>query len=182
MSSWSRTGSSPIWFALATTSVGARSSFGADSGPAASFSLSSASGPTTRKRHGFVRLWLGAQRASSNSSSSVSRSTASRVYALCVRRGRVACSTSMADLTLAGEVRDADRKPAAPDEAHRHSEQRAQLGRASEGAVAAAPPLPLDHTLADAATVARVQHSDHYEQGPGRQQQRRHAACDRTEP
>ena len=32
-------------------------------------------GPSTRKRHGFVRWWLGAQRASSNSSSSVAGST-----------------------------------------------------------------------------------------------------------
>src|SRR3954468_23543659 len=101
MSSWSRTGSSPICVALATTRVGARSSFGADSGPAAPFSFSSARGPTTRKRHGFVRLWLGAQRASSNSSSSVARSTGSLVYALWVRRVRIACSTSMGDLTLA---------------------------------------------------------------------------------
>ena len=43
--------------------------------PAAAFSRSSASGPSTRNRHGLVRLWLGAQRASSNSSSSVSRGT-----------------------------------------------------------------------------------------------------------
>ena len=34
-------------------------------------------GPMTRKRQGSVRLWFGAQRASSNSSSSVSRSTGS---------------------------------------------------------------------------------------------------------
>src|SRR4051794_34496886 len=92
MSSWSLTGSSPICIALATTRVGARSSLGADSGPAARFSRSSASGPTTRKRHGLVRLWFGAQRASSNSSSSVSRSSGSGVYALWVRRVRMASS------------------------------------------------------------------------------------------
>ena len=40
-------------------------------GPAASLSRSSACGPITRKRQGLVRLWLGAQRASSSSSSSV---------------------------------------------------------------------------------------------------------------
>src|SRR3982750_4565785 len=106
MSSWSRTGSSPICVALATTSVGARSSFGADSGPAACFSFSSARGPTTRKRHGLVRLWLGAQRASSNSSSSIARSTGSLVYALCVRRGGVGGADGVfdfhgLDLTLA---------------------------------------------------------------------------------
>ena len=61
----------------AATSVGARSSLTAASGPAAALSRSSASGPSTRKRHGFVRLWLGAQRASSNSASSVARSTGS---------------------------------------------------------------------------------------------------------
>ena len=49
-----------------TTSVGARSSFDLDSGPAASFSRSSARGPTTLNRQGFVRWWLGAHRASSN--------------------------------------------------------------------------------------------------------------------
>ena len=35
-------------------------------------------GPSTRNRHGLVRWWLGAQRASSSSSSSVSRGTGSR--------------------------------------------------------------------------------------------------------
>ena len=39
-----------------TTRVGARSSLGAASGPAASFSRSSASGPITRKRHGFGQV------------------------------------------------------------------------------------------------------------------------------
>ena len=61
----------------AATSVGARSSLAAASGPAASFSAASDCGPSTRKRQGFVRLWLGAQRASSKSSSSVARSTGS---------------------------------------------------------------------------------------------------------
>src|SRR4051794_32660699 len=100
MSSWSLTGSSPIWIADATTSVGARSSLGADSGPAAAFSRSSASGPTTRKRHGLVRWWFGAQRASSNSSSSVSRSTGAVPKTLCVRRVRVASSTSTRALVV----------------------------------------------------------------------------------
>src|SRR5215212_1896524 len=78
----------------AVTSVGARSSFAAPSGPAAAFSLSSASGPSTRKRQGFVTLWLGAQQASSSSSSSVAGSTGSWPKALCVRRPLIASSTS----------------------------------------------------------------------------------------
>ena len=45
------------------TSVGARSSLAAASAPAASLSRASAAGPRTRKRHGLVRWWLGAQRA-----------------------------------------------------------------------------------------------------------------------
>ncbi len=57
----------------ATIRVGARSSFAAPSGPAADFSRSSASGPTTRKRQGAVRWWLGAQRARSRSCSRSSR-------------------------------------------------------------------------------------------------------------
>ena len=62
----------------AATSVGARSSLAAASGPGRLPSaLASDCGPSTRKRHGFVRLWLGAQRASSKSSSSVARSTGS---------------------------------------------------------------------------------------------------------
>src|SRR5215210_4165486 len=85
---------SPLSTTDATTSVGARLSFAAASSPAASLSRASDSGPTTRKRHGFVRLWLGAQRASSNSSSSVSRGTGSDPYALCVRRVLMASSTS----------------------------------------------------------------------------------------
>src|SRR3954452_5542121 len=80
-----------------TTSVGARSSFPAASGPAADFRRSSVPGPITRKRHGVVRLWLGAHRASSNSSSSTARSTGSGLNALCVRRVRIAVSTSIAD-------------------------------------------------------------------------------------
>ena len=66
----------------AATSVGARSSLAAASGPAACLRAASARGPSTRKRHGFVRLWLGAQRASSNRASSVARSTGSGSYAL----------------------------------------------------------------------------------------------------
>ena len=62
---------SPVSAQEQTTSVGARSSFEADSGPAASLRRSSASGPITRKRQGLVRLWLGAQRARSSISSSV---------------------------------------------------------------------------------------------------------------
>src|SRR4051812_46331229 len=85
---------SPVWTAEATTSVGARSSFGALSGPAASLSAANAAGPTTRKRHGSVRLCAGAQRASSNRSSSVSRGTGSRRKAFCVRLVRIACSSS----------------------------------------------------------------------------------------
>ena len=99
-------------FTEQTTRVGARSSFAAAtrasspgsapagafrtaSSPAASFSRSRARGPTTRNRQGFVRLWLGAQRASSSSSSSVSRSTGRGSNALTVRRERIASSVSM---------------------------------------------------------------------------------------
>ena len=71
-SSSSCTGS-PLSAQETTTRVGARSSFAAPSGPAASFSRPSAPGPTTRKRQGAVRWWLGAQRASSSSSSISSR-------------------------------------------------------------------------------------------------------------
>ena len=56
---------------------------------------SSAPGPRTRKRHGLVRWWLGAHRASSNSSSSSSRPTGSGANTLWVRRVRIASSTSM---------------------------------------------------------------------------------------
>src|SRR5215210_2321816 len=94
-SSSSRTGSAPVWVTDTATSVGARSSFDAASAPAASLRRASAFGPTTRKRHGFVRLWFGAQRASSNSSSSVARPTGSEPYALCVRRLRIASSSSI---------------------------------------------------------------------------------------
>ena len=76
-SSRSCTGS-PVWRAETTTSVGARSSLRADPGFAASatrFSRSSAAGPMTRNRQGFVRWWFGAQRARSSSSSSVAAST-----------------------------------------------------------------------------------------------------------
>ena len=79
----------------AATSVGARSSFAAASGPAAALSAASASGPSTRNRHGFVRLWFGAQRASSNSSSSVARSTGAGAYALWVRRERISVGRSI---------------------------------------------------------------------------------------
>src|SRR5205823_7928948 len=60
---------SPLRTQEASTSVGARSSLGASGGPAALFRRKSVSGPSTRKRHGFVRWWFGAQRASSSSSS-----------------------------------------------------------------------------------------------------------------
>src|SRR3954463_8054435 len=78
----------------AATRVGARSSLAAASAPAACLSRPSAPGPTTRKRHGFVRLWFGAQRASSNSSSRMALSTGAFVYALWVRRVRIASSVS----------------------------------------------------------------------------------------
>ena len=74
-SSSSCTGSSGLVLAVTAISVGARSSFAAASGPAAVLSPSSASRPSTRNRHGFVRWWFGAQRASSSSSSSSSRGT-----------------------------------------------------------------------------------------------------------
>src|SRR4051812_3374317 len=95
-SSWT---GSPVFAAETTTNVGARSSLGALSGPAASLSAVSASGPTTRKRHGFVRLCDGAQRASSNSSSSVSRGTGSGRKALNVLRVRIASSSSIDTVT-----------------------------------------------------------------------------------
>src|ERR687890_554902 len=98
-SSSSRTASSPVCVTETATSVGARSSFAAASGPAASLRRASAFGPTTRKRHGFVRLWFGAQRASSNSSSRVARSTGSGPYALWVRRPRVA-AVRVADVAV----------------------------------------------------------------------------------
>src|SRR4051812_24039446 len=46
----------------------------------------------TRKRHGFVRWWFGAQRASSSSSSSVSAGTGAGPNDLCVRRERISSS------------------------------------------------------------------------------------------
>src|SRR5215218_8926282 len=101
MSSSSCTGS-PVWIVEATTSVGARFSLAADSGPAAVFSRSSESGPTTRKRQGLVSSWLGAQRASSSRSSSSSRGTGSGPYTLCVRRLRIASSRST-PLNLGGD-------------------------------------------------------------------------------
>ena len=71
-------------------SVGARSSLAAASGPAASFRRASDSGPSTRKRQGFVMWWFGAQRASSKSSSSVARGTGSAPVGL-VRAPRADC-------------------------------------------------------------------------------------------
>ena len=59
-------------------------------------SAASDSGPSTRKRHGLVRWWFGAQRPSSSSSSSSGRETGSWANALCVRRLRMASSSSMA--------------------------------------------------------------------------------------
>src|SRR5204863_4277034 len=64
------------------------------SAPAATFKRSSACGPSTRKRHGLVRLWFGAQPARSSSSSSTSRDSGSGLNALWVRRVRIAVSTS----------------------------------------------------------------------------------------
>ena len=78
---------------VATISVGARSSLAAASGPAASFSAASASGPSTRKRQGLVRLWFGAQRASSNSSSSVAPTGSARRPCACGARGSARRST-----------------------------------------------------------------------------------------
>ena len=51
---------SPVSAAVASTSVGARSSFWASFPPAARFSASSVSGPRTRKRHGWLRWCVGA--------------------------------------------------------------------------------------------------------------------------
>ena len=91
MSSSSLIGSSsPLSAADATISVGARSSFSACSAPAASFRRSSERGPRTRKRHGLVSPWFGAQRASSRVSASVRPSTGSRPKTFCVRRVRIA--------------------------------------------------------------------------------------------
>src|SRR6476659_3362162 len=97
-SSWA---SSPVWTTEHATSVGARSSLAAPSG-CACFSASSDRGPSTRNRHGFVRWWLGAQRASSNSWSSCSRGTGSGRYTLCVRRVRIASSTFTAAVPGSG--------------------------------------------------------------------------------
>src|SRR6266542_1517440 len=85
----------------ARTSVGARSSFGASTGPAAALSRARVSGPTTRKRHGFVRWWFGAQRASSSRSSSVSRETGTGPNDLCVRRERISSARLSTPRTLA---------------------------------------------------------------------------------
>ena len=77
-------------------SVGARSSFEPLPGLASSatrLSAARASGPRTRKRHGSVRWWFGAQRASSKSSSSTSSGTGSGPNALCVRRVRIRSSS-----------------------------------------------------------------------------------------
>ena len=57
--------SSPVSRALATTSVGARPSFEASFAAPAATSFANVSGPSTRKRHGSVRWWFGAKRASS---------------------------------------------------------------------------------------------------------------------
>src|SRR3954453_3520802 len=97
---------SPVMRAVTTTSVGARSSLPDVPGLACSsscLSRSRAFGPTTRNRHGLVRWWLGAQRASSNKSSSVWRSTGSGRYALWVRRLRMASSTCIGQERV-GEV------------------------------------------------------------------------------
>src|SRR5690348_5414504 len=95
--------SSPVWTTEQTTSVGARSSLAAPSG-CACFSPSSDRGPSTRNRHGLVRWWFGAQRASSNSWSSCSRGTGSGRYTLCVRRVRIASSTFTAAVRGSGRA------------------------------------------------------------------------------
>src|SRR4029453_18715697 len=77
------------------TRVGARSSLPAASGPAASLRRSNAPGPSTRKRHGFVRGWLGAQRARARSSSRVAGSPGPAPYALCLRLEGIASSISI---------------------------------------------------------------------------------------
>ena len=77
------------------------SSFGASAGPAASFSRANVSGPRMRNRHGFVRWWFGAQRASSSSSSSVSAGTGSEPNDLCVRRERIRSTNASMRRTLA---------------------------------------------------------------------------------
>ena len=59
------------------TSVGARSSLPRRLGPGRLLEPLQRPGPRTRKRHGLVRWWLGAQRARSSSSASVARSTGS---------------------------------------------------------------------------------------------------------
>src|SRR6185437_7286793 len=51
-------------------------------------------GPSRRKRHGFVSLWLGAHRARSTSSRTTASGTGSDPYCLCVLRARIASSTS----------------------------------------------------------------------------------------
>src|SRR6476646_6787078 len=93
--------SSPLWTTEQATSVGARSSLAAPSG-CACFNASSDLGPSTRNRHGLVRWWLGAQRASSNSWSSCSRGTGSGRYTLCVRRVWIASSTFTAAVRGSG--------------------------------------------------------------------------------
>src|SRR5438094_7191045 len=100
-SSRSCTGS-PSGSTVTAMRVGARSSLRPEPGSTASaarFRRSSACGPSTRNRQGFVRWWLGAQRASSKSSSRMARSSGSGRYALCVRRVRMACSRSMSSFS-----------------------------------------------------------------------------------
>ena len=82
--------------------------------PAAT-SRSNVSGPSTRKRHGSVRWWFGAQRASSRSSSIVSRSTGSGSKALCVRRVRIAASRSIARTLASRERPTASGRPLRSD-------------------------------------------------------------------
>jgi hypothetical protein len=92
-------------------SVGARSSFAASDEPAASFSRPSASGPRTRKRHGLVRWWFGAQRASSSSSSSTAAGMGSGPNDLCVRRVRMTVSMSGTGGSLSVRIDSAATEP-----------------------------------------------------------------------
>ncbi len=88
---------SPVNAAVATTSVGARSSLSASFSPATRFSSASVAGPSTRKRQGWLRWCVGARRATASSSSSVSRASGSAPNALCVRRAAASSSSVTRD-------------------------------------------------------------------------------------
>ncbi len=109
---------SPLCWAVTATSVGARCSLTAEPGcsdSASSISRSRVRSPRTRKRQGLVRWWLGAQRASSNSSSSTAGSSASRGERL-VRAARadslldVHARNGRAKRSLHGLTRDEPRR------------------------------------------------------------------------